>query len=194
MKQYFFIFFTILFVNAGFAREKQKVSDVFESPKFVVKINALYWLTTTPNIGLETIVNAKLTFDISANFNPWKFGKYTRFQHFLIQPELRYWLDKPMQKHFIGLHAHYGYANLGFIANMSIFNSRKEGNIFGIGASYGYNWKFGEKWRFEGVASLGYAHFNYLVYSKDGEQMGSTHYYNYVGPTKLAVNLIYVIK
>jgi hypothetical protein len=205
MKHYFFIFLAILFANAGFSQGKQSVSDVSESPKFVVKTNALYWFTTTPNLSLETTLSAKLTLDISANFNPWKFSKEARFQHFLIQPELRYWFDNPMQGHFVGIHAHYLRVNVGLIDgtltnfpfNMRLSflpDFRKKGNIFGIGAAYGYSWKLGTKWYLEGVASLGYAHLNYLVFRKNGEQMGGTHYYNYVGPTKLAVNLVYVIK
>jgi hypothetical protein len=205
MKHYFFIFLAILFANAGFSQKKSDVSYLSESPKFVVKTNALYWLTTTPNLSLETTLSTKLSLDISANFNPWKFGERARFQHFLIQPELRYWFDKPMKGHFVGFHAHYLHINVGFIDastgtlpfNMRLSflpNYRKEGNIIGVGASYGYNWRLSAKWHLEGIASLGYAHLNYLVYRKNGEQLGSTHYYNYVGPTKLAINLIYVIK
>jgi hypothetical protein len=87
----------------------------------------------------------------------------------------------------VGLHAHYAYID-------AIFNTRKEGDIFGAGASYGYSWTLGSKWRLEGVAGLGYARLNYLVYNKNGEQIGGVHHYNYAGPTKLAINLIYVIK
>jgi hypothetical protein len=205
MKNYFFIFFAILFANAGFSQEKQGLSNVSESPKFVVKTNALYWFTTTPNLSLETAVSAKLTLDISANYNPWKFGEYARFQNFLIQPEVRYWIDEPFKGHFVGFHAHYLHVNVGLIDASNLWtpfnlrlsflpNYRKEGDIYGLGAVYGYSWRLGSKWRLEGVAGLGYAHLNYLVYRKNGEQMGGTHYYNYVGPTKLALNLVYVIK
>jgi hypothetical protein len=188
MKHYFFIFLAIIFANAGFSQEKSGESGVLESPKFVIKTNTLYWLTTTPNLGFETVAGTKLSLDVAANFNPWKSVK---FRHFMIQPELRYWFNKPVQGHFVGFQAHYAYVNIGAAI---LDGHNKQGNIFGIGASYGYNWAISTKWRLEGVASLGYAHFNYLVYGKNGEQLGGTHYYNYVGPTKLALNLIYVIK
>jgi hypothetical protein len=99
-----------------------------------------------------------------------------------------------MQGHFVGFHAYYAHINAGFLPVNILRDSRKEGNMYGAGASYGYNWRLSAKWRLECVAGLGYAHLNYLVYQKNGEQTGGTHYYNYAGPTKLAVNLIYIIK
>ena len=43
-------------------------------PKFAIKTNALYWATSTPNLGFEVGLAKKLTLDISGNYNPWKFG------------------------------------------------------------------------------------------------------------------------
>ena len=43
-------------------------------PKFAIKTNALYWATSTPNLGIEVGLAKKLTLDISGNYNPWKFG------------------------------------------------------------------------------------------------------------------------
>lgn len=205
MKHYFFILIALLYANVGFSQEKQGTSDDFESPKLVIKTNALYWLTTTPNLSVETALSDKLSLDIASNFNPWKFGNQARFQHFLIQPELRYWFDKPMKGHYVGFHAHYLHANVGFIDATLIGtpinfrlrflpNFRKEGNIYGLGVSYGYSWYLSTKWRLEGVASIGYAHLKYNTYTKNGYKLPWFDYYNYVGPTKLAINLVYVIK
>jgi hypothetical protein len=123
----------------------------------------------------------------------------------MIQPELRYWIDKPFTGHFLGFHGHYADYNVGLhninsgITITDIKHFRKAGHLFGIGASYGYQVEINSKWRLEGVIGLGYAHLNYLVYDKSGAQIMSdkgsfTHYYNWFGPTKLAFNMIYVIK
>ena len=39
-------------------------------PKFAVKTNALYWATTTANLGFEVGLSKKLTLDVSGNYNP----------------------------------------------------------------------------------------------------------------------------
>jgi hypothetical protein len=204
MKRYFFIFLAILCASVSFSQEKQEVSDDFESPKLVIKTNALYWLTTTPNLSVETLLSDKMSLDILACWNPWKLGEYARFQVFVIQPEVRYWLGKPMKGHFIGSHAHYVHANVGLIDATVIGTPinfrlsflplyRKKGDIYGVGVSYGYSWLLGTKWRLEGVVSLGYAHMQYDTYTKYGSKI-ARDYYNYVGPTKLGVNFVYVIK
>ena len=43
-------------------------------PKFAIKTNALYWATSTPNLGFEVGLAKKITLDVSGNYNPWKFG------------------------------------------------------------------------------------------------------------------------
>jgi hypothetical protein len=205
VKRYFFIFAALLCAGAVFSQEKQDVQSDFKSPKWVVKTNTLYWLTTTPNLSVETPLSDRLSLDISANFNPWKFGERARFQIYSIQPEVRYWFDKPMKGHFIGGHAHYVYANVGLIDATIIGTPlnfrlsflphfRKQGSIYGVGAVYGYSWCLGSKWYLEGVASLGYAHLEYSTYNKDGYKLDVYDRYNYVGPTKLAINLVYIIK
>ena len=56
-------------------------------PKFAIKTNALYWATSTPNLGFEVGLAKKLTLDISGNYNPWKFGDERQIKHWLVQPE-----------------------------------------------------------------------------------------------------------
>jgi hypothetical protein len=201
MKRYFFIFIVLLYANVSFSQQKLEKSDFFLSPKIVVKTNVLYWLIATPNLGIETVLTDKLSLDLSINYNPWEFGEYTRFQHLLIQPELRYWIGKSMKGHFVGFNFYYLRVNVGFINAVTkwsyfsfLSNSRKEGNIFGGGASYGYNWRLSPQWSFETVASIGYAHLNYYTYNRDGLKRGNNNFYNYVGPVKLALNFVYIIK
>jgi hypothetical protein len=194
VKRYFFIFAALLCAIAGFSQEKQDVQSDFESPKWAVKTNALYWLTTTPNLGIETVLSNKLSLDVSMNYNPWKFGKSAKFRHFLIQPEIRYWIDSPTKGHFVGVHVHYADVDIdmGFVSLLP--DVRKKGHLYGVGALYGYSWELGNKWRLEGLVGLGYAHLKYRTYTDDGHKMNIYDYYNYVGPTKLAVNLVYIIK
>ena len=106
-------------------------------PKFAIKTNALYWATTTANLGFEVGLSKKLTLDVSGNYNPWKFSDHKQIKHWLVQPELRYWLCE----------------------------------------------------------RVGYARIDYDKYNcgKCGSKLDSGHK-NYIGPTKVALNIIYVIK
>lgn len=56
-------------------------------PKFAIKTNALYWATTTANLGFEVGLSKKLTLDVSGNYNPWKFSDHKQIKHWLVQPD-----------------------------------------------------------------------------------------------------------
>ena len=74
------------------------------SQQIAVKTNGLYWLTTTPNVGVEVALNNKFTFDLSAAYNPWTFKDDKKMKFWLIQPEARYWLCEKFEGHFVGVH------------------------------------------------------------------------------------------
>ena len=46
-------------------------SAISSAQEVAVKTNGLYWLTTTPNIGMEFGLGRKVTLDISGAYNPW---------------------------------------------------------------------------------------------------------------------------
>jgi long-subunit fatty acid transport protein len=98
------------------------------SQNFAVKSNILYDATTTINLGVEFALSDKWTLDLSGNYNPWKFPQKVvdakgnedadkahdaKLQHFMIQPELRYWLCDKFNGHYFGVHAHYAKYNVG---------------------------------------------------------------------------------
>ena len=71
-----------------------------------VKTNALYWMTTTPNLGVEVALSNKVTLDVSGAYNPWTFKDDKKMRFWLVQPEVRYWFCEKFEGHFIGVHAH----------------------------------------------------------------------------------------
>lgn len=164
-------------------------------PEFAVKTNALYWATTTANLGFEVGLSKKLTLDVSGNYNPWEFSDNKQIKHWLVQPELRYWLCERFYGHFFGLHAHYAEAN---VSNLNIFglgDYRYQGNIYGAGISYGYQWILNKRWSMEATVGVGYARLNFDKYNCGtcGSKISKEHK-NYFGPTKVALSIIYVIK
>lgn len=81
--------FLLVFATSIHAQEQGTKTYL---PKFAIKTNALYCTTSTPNLGFEVALAKKLTLDVSGNYNPWKFSKDRQIKHWLVQPELRYWL------------------------------------------------------------------------------------------------------
>lgn len=164
-------------------------------PKFAIKTNALYWATTTPNLGLEVALAKKLTLDVSGNYNPWKFSDDKKLKHWLVQPELRYWLCERFNGSFFGLHGHYAEYNVSNLDLFGMGDYRYEGNLYGAGISYGYHWILKHRWSMEATIGAGYARLKYDKYEcgNCGEKLGHKTK-NYFGPTKIGLSIIYTIK
>lgn len=168
-----------------------------------LKTNLLYDATSTMNIGAEIGLSRKLTLDISGNLNPWVFNKNTnsKIQHILIQPEIRYWLCERFNGHFFGAHAHWGNYNAGAIdlpfglTENTLTKYRYRGNLYGFGVGYGYQWVFRSRWAVEAELGVGYTYFKYDRYEcRNCGKFTGNNKSNYLGPTKLAVSLIYIIE
>lgn len=164
-------------------------------PKFAVKTNALYLATTTFNLGFEVALAKKLTLDVSGNYNPWEFKDNFQLKHWLVQPELRYWLCERFNGSFFGLHGHYAEMNVSNLDIFGIGHDRYEGNLYGAGISYGYQWLISKRWSMEATIGVGYARLKYDKYAcgECGEKIGHNTK-NYFGPTKVGLSFIYVIK
>lgn len=193
MKTIKFLLLTVLMLTCAIGMHGQEKN--YYMPKFAIKTNALYWATTTANLGFEVGLSKKLTLDVSGNYNPWEFSNNKQIKHWLVQPELRYWLCERFYGHFFGLHAHYAEAN---VSNLNIFglgDYRYQGNIYGAGISYGYQWILNKRWSMEATVGVGYARLNFDKYNCGtcGSKIGKEHK-NYFGPTKIALSIIYVIK
>ena len=171
------------------------------SQKIGLKTNALYWATTTPNIGAEMAVGRKWTVDLSGGYNPWEFGNNKKIKHWVAQSELRYWLCDVFEGHFFGIHAQGGEFNISgvnlpnFVFGRDSENYRHQGYFVGAGISYGYQWILSPRWSMEANIGFGY---NYMEYDKFepcdcGDHLGSKST-NYFGPTKVGLSFIYLIK
>ena len=148
--------------------------------KAAIKTNLLYDATTTFNLGVEFSLAPKWTFDLSGNYNPWSFSDNKKWKHWIVQPEARYWFCNKMMGHFLGFHALGGH--------------RFEGWMIGAGIAYGYTWTLSKHWNLEAELGLGYVFSKYDQYEceKCGEKVESDKSHHYVGPTKAAINLVYV--
>ena len=168
-----------------------------------VKTNLLYDATATANLGVEFGLAPRWTLDLSGNLNVWDIAGDMRWRHWMVQPELRYWFCDRFSRHFIGLHGLTGQYNIGNIPNNFSFlgndfsrltDRRYEGWAVGAGLAYGYAWALGNHWNLEIEAGFGYARFFYDVFecSACRKMIAEDVSRNYVGPTKAALNLVYV--
>ena len=168
-----------------------------------VKTNLLYDMTATMNLGAEVRMSPQWTLDVSANWNPWTFSDNKKWKQLSFQPEARYWFCEAFNGHFLGAHL------LGGIYNMSNWDTdftflgtdfgklkdhRYEGWMLGAGIAYGYQWILSKHWSIEAEIGIGYVYSRYDKYRCAGcgrkTEEGKSHHF--VGPTKAAVNLIYV--
>ena len=175
-----------------------------DAQKVAVKTNLLYDATLTVNLGAEAKFNDKWTGDLSANFNSWSFSGGKRWKHWLIQPEARYWLCDVFAGHFFGVHALGGQYNIGPV-DMGSFkflgtdfshlkDHRYQGWLAGAGIVYGYSWILSKHFNLEAEIGIGWAYtrFDTFECAGCGKKISSGRHHNYVGPTKAALNLVYV--
>lgn len=166
--------------------------------QIVVKHNPVGDIMLSPNLSTEVGLGDNTTAELYAAFNP--FGSdNNRFKHWFIQPEFRYWLGNRFEGIFLGVHGAIGefsVAGGNWPLPFSTFdNNRYEGSFYGGGVSIGHLWKLNDRWNLEATAGMGYIYFDYDKYKctncSPKEKSGG---WNYVGPTKAAISLIYIIK
>ena len=174
-----------------------------QAQKVAVKTNLLYDATATINAGIEFGLAPKWTLDLSGNFNGWTMSHDRKWKHWLVQPEARYWFCDRFAGHFLGFHALGGQYNVGHLKNNIKFlgtdfsklsDSRYQGWFIGAGVAYGYAWVLNKHWNLEGEIGIGYAYSRYDRFNCKGcgKQVEEDKNHHYFGPTKAAINLIYV--
>ena len=168
-----------------------------------VKTNLLVDATATVNAGIELGLSSRWTLDLSGSFNAWNVSGNSTWKHWMVQPEARYWLCDRFSGHFFGLHLHGGQYNLGNLNNgikflgtdfSKLSDSRHQGWFVGAGIGYGYSWILNRRWNLEAEIGLGYSYTRYDRFecAGCGEKVEEDRTHHYVGPTKAALNLIYV--
>lgn len=168
-----------------------------------VKTNIVGDALSNVTLGAEVAVAPQWTLEAYGSYNGWTLSHGRHWKHFLFQPAARYWLCEKFSGHFFGLHAHTGKFNVGGFdgrfnwlgTNMhKIAHDRYQGWLLGLGVSYGYAFVLSRHWNAEAEIGLGWAYTKFDRFDCHNcsrlEDRGKHH--NYVGPTKAALNLVYV--
>lgn len=170
--------------------------------KVAVKTNLLSDAALSPNLGLEVALAPKWTLDISGQGNFWTIDGH-KWKHWMVQPEARYWLCRRFAGHFFGIHAiggQYNLGNLNIPVNFlgtdfhNLKNKRYQGWGAGAGIAYGYAFPVHPHWNIEAEIGIGWIYTRYDSYpcAECGSKIDNNRAHNYVGPTKAAINIVYI--
>lgn len=191
------IFILIVAAMSMFAAQRTQAQDVG------LKTNLVADGLLSPNLGMEVGLAPKWTLDLTGEFNGWTLSHNRRWKHWLVMPEARYWLCDRFSGHFFGVEAHGGQYNIGgFDGKWNLFgtdarklkNTRYQGWFVGGGITYGYAWILGRHWNLEAEIGVGYSYTRYDRFrcAGCGKKIETDKPHHYVGPTKAALNLVYL--
>ena len=131
-----------------------------KAQRVALKTNTLDWVLMSPNLTLDTRLSRRVTFEIGVAGNPLDktvYGSDIKLKNLRIEPSLRYWFNRPMARHFMGVAFSGG-----------VFNLREhcyKGNGVAAGLTYGYALVLNRHWNVEFTLGLGMARvwgYNYL--------------------------------
>ena len=194
MKSCIMLCVIMMFADIGYSASAQDLA---------LKTNLLSDGFMNPNLGLEFGWAPKWTTDVSGQFNLWTLSHNRHWKHWAVQPEARYWFCDRFAGHFIGVHVHAGQYNIGGVDGKVKFmgtdarklkDSRYQGWFVGAGIAYGYAWILGRHWNLEAELGIGYSYTRYDRFrcAGCGKKVESDKPHHYYGPTKAAINMVYV--
>ncbi|MCM1092679.1 MAG: DUF3575 domain-containing protein [Lachnospiraceae bacterium] len=167
-----------------------------------VKTDLLKDALLTPTIGVEVGLAPKWTAELTGSLNAWPVNNHY-WKHWMVMPEVRYWFCQRFSGHFVGAHLLGGNYNFGNLKNNVKFlgtdfsklsDERHQGWMVGAGIAYGYDWILSDHWNLEAEIGIGWVYTRYDRYpcANCGTKISSGKPHNYVGPTKAAINLVYI--
>lgn len=166
-----------------------------------IKTNLLTDIALSPSASVEVGLARQWTLDLTGQINYWTVRNHS-WKHVLAQPEIKYWLCRRFEGHFFGLHALGGAYSVGnFDVDFKFlgldFNKlrdhRYKGWAAGAGVSYGYSWPVHRHWNVEAEIGVGYVYTEFDTYRvRSSKKLAEDSHHNYFGPTKAAVNIVYV--
>lgn len=154
-----------------------------------VKTNLAAWAGTILNIAADVQIGRHWSVELPLLWCPWYVSDRHAIKTFTLQPEARYWLSKPGEGHFFGLHAHVGWFNVKWDKDRYQDTDRP---LLGAGISYGYLLPFNEHWAGEFTLGAGYANMRYdTYYNIDNGARIDTRTKNYWGITRVGISVVY---
>lgn len=178
------------------------ISLALNAQNVAIKTNLLADVTLNVDAGVEVGLAPRWSLDLTGQYNGWSIDGH-KWKHWFVQPEARFWFCDRFNGHFLGIHALGGQYGIGNLKNgikflgsdfSQLSDNRFEGWAVGGGIAYGYSWILGNHWNIEAEIGIGYLYTRYDKYEcvECGRRVESDKSHNYFGPTKAAVNLVYI--
>lgn len=122
--------------------------------RVAIKTNALDYLILSPNLTVEAQVSRVLSVQLGVATNPLSSTiKGVKLSNFRVEPEIRYWFNRPMARHFVAL------SMTGATCSLQFDDRHISGDAVAAGLSYGYALVLSRHWNMEAEIGLGLAHF-----------------------------------
>ena len=194
MKRHLIILTTLLFALSASAQ-----NDV------AIKTNLLYGAASfTPNLAVEVGLGEQTTIELSVGYNWFNVAcnstSSKKLAHWIVQPEVRYYLFERFSGHFLGAHTTYSEYNIGGYNLPMFFGKgsqafRSQGHAVGAGISYGYLLLLGRRWNLEFNIGAGYMQFEYDKFDRAacGKMIEQNVIKNYFGLTKAGVTIGFML-
>ena len=170
------------------------------SQTVTVSNNLLYDAFLTPNLRVGLRVAPHWSLGLTGGYRPWPTDDAAtrKLRHVLISPSVRYWTDSVNVHHFFGANVIYSHYNVGgykfpFGLYKSIRNERRQGDLWALGAFYGYSWTLGRYFNFEALigAAVGYTRFDRFECVHCGRLLGREK--KLFAMPQAALNIVYNI-
>lgn len=157
--------------------------------RVALKTNAIDWLIMSPNLSVEARISSKLTMQMAFAANPFNISiADISTKNYRVEPELRYWFNRPMARHFVALSATAAAFNLRHADHH--FN----GDAIGAGVSYGYALVLSNHWNMEFEAGVGVAHIKAFDYHGDERPAQKNYSHFKIVPIRLGLSFSYIFK
>jgi hypothetical protein len=156
------------------------ISFQLQSQTFV-KVNGLTALIAAPNIGLETTIGEKTTFQIDVLASFWESINGLPYKFVTITPEFRYHFNEKFNGFYAGAHIGASIYKLSKGVHIKL-NEYEEGFGYMIGATVGYQKKVSDKVLLDFFLGGGSHQGFYKGYEKNsGERYDRAEKYNKSG-------------
>ena len=173
--------------------------------RFAVNTNMLYWLSATPNAGIEWATSRRFSFALSFGYNAFNFpnmnnsyGKPAnpKLHHWSVTPECRLWLRQVFKGSYWGLNILGGQFNAGgFSFPKFLRDYRYESYAVGAGLSFGHEWRIGRSWNLGVSIGAGWIYLNYDKYNCESCGKRISHRArNIAAVTKASLSIAYVFQ
>lgn len=150
--------------------------------RLALKTNAIDWIALSPNLALEAAISSRISLQLNVSGNPFKFEVFnTKLTNWRVEPEIRYWFNRPMARHFIALSA----TATGF--SLRHKDHKFIGDAIAAGISYGYALVLSDHWNMEAELGVGLAQVK--AYDYKGDKCPGTKNYSKVLPVPIRVGL-----